>query len=105
MHSAQFSPLGRTDSEWEHVGDGESSSGSVPPPKRRDSSDLDTFFATAYPDSALRTFHTERVRRMPLSGLDPSMLVGFLIKDGLDWDDFCSRSRAVRSPLGFPDIC
>ncbi|KAI5474555.1 cysteine protease, autophagy-related protein 4, ATG4 [Pseudohyphozyma bogoriensis] len=52
---------------------------------------LADFFVDAYPDSALRSYHTERVRKMPLSSLDPSMLVGFLIQDEGDWEDFSSR--------------
>lgn len=39
----------------------------------------------------LKTFHCERVRKMPLSGLDPSMLLGFLCKDEDDWKDFRLR--------------
>ncbi|KAJ7442939.1 peptidase family C54-domain-containing protein [Mycena galericulata] len=33
-------------------------------------------YARAYSAAELRTFHCERVRKMPLSGLDPSMLIG-----------------------------
>lgn len=80
VEPALTSPLSK-DREWEHIG----------PPA------LDSYFATAYPDSALRTFHTDRVRRMPLSGLDPSMLVGFLVKHASDWEDLCTRLRSVRS--------
>ncbi|KAJ6617348.1 hypothetical protein B0H10DRAFT_2033813, partial [Mycena sp. CBHHK59/15] len=35
--------------------------------------------ARAYSTAELRTFHCERVRKMPLSGLDPSMLIGFCV--------------------------
>ncbi|KAG6863999.1 hypothetical protein C0991_001174 [Blastosporella zonata] len=49
------------------------------------------FYITAYPAPELRTFHCERVRKMPLSGLDPSMLIGFLCKDEADWYDFRRR--------------
>ncbi|KAI0791878.1 peptidase family C54-domain-containing protein [Abortiporus biennis] len=48
-------------------------------------------YATAYSAAELRTFHCDRVRKMPLSGLDPSMLVGFLCKDENDWIDFKRR--------------
>lgn len=48
-------------------------------------------YVTAYFASELRTFHCERVRKMPLSGLDPSMLLGFLCKDEADWWDFRKR--------------
>ncbi|KAI0089801.1 peptidase family C54-domain-containing protein [Irpex rosettiformis] len=48
-------------------------------------------YATAYSAAELRTFHCDRVRKMPLSGLDPSMLIGFLCKDESDWRDLKSR--------------
>ncbi|EPS95700.1 hypothetical protein FOMPIDRAFT_143470 [Fomitopsis schrenkii] len=48
-------------------------------------------YVTAYSAADLRTFHCDRVRKMPLSGLDPSMLVGFLVKDEDDWIDFRRR--------------
>lgn len=48
-------------------------------------------YVTAYSASELRTFHCDRVRKMPLSGLDPSMLIGFLVKDEHDWHDFRNR--------------
>ena len=52
---------------------------------------MSAFLATAYPISELRTFHCERVRKMPLSGLDPSMLLGFLCRDEKDWKDLRER--------------
>lgn len=33
---------------------------------------------------------------MPMSSLDPSMLLGFLIQDDSDWQDFCARMNNVR---------
>ena len=60
---------------------------------------LGDFFFDAYPDSALRTYHRDKVRKMALSSLDPSMLLGFLIQDEDDWEDFSSRVRQVRSSL------
>ncbi|KAM0789478.1 hypothetical protein ACM66B_000298 [Microbotryomycetes sp. NB124-2] len=56
---------------------------------------LDSFYAGAYSDSDLSSFHCDKVRKMPLSALDPSMLVGFLINDERDWDDFCARVRRL----------
>lgn len=53
-------------------------------------------YVSAYPLSELRTFHCDRVRKMPLSGLDPSMLLGFLCKDEHDYQDFRSRVFEVR---------
>ena len=42
---------------------------------------------------------------MPMSSLDPSMLLGFLIQDHDDWQDFCARMSAVSNqPVRFPGI-
>ncbi|KIP05763.1 hypothetical protein PHLGIDRAFT_107790 [Phlebiopsis gigantea 11061_1 CR5-6] len=46
---------------------------------------------SAYSAAELKTFHCDRVRKMPLSGLDPSMLMGFLCKDEADWQDLKQR--------------
>ncbi|KAH8111525.1 hypothetical protein DFH11DRAFT_1729456 [Phellopilus nigrolimitatus] len=48
-------------------------------------------YVSAYSPSELRTFHCDRVRKMPLSGLDPSMLLGFLCRDERDWRDLRER--------------
>lgn len=48
-------------------------------------------FVTAYSAAELKTFHCDRIRKMPLSGLDPSMLLGFLCKDEADWIDLRAR--------------
>ncbi|KAF8588526.1 hypothetical protein K439DRAFT_1406329 [Ramaria rubella] len=64
-------------------------SGTASPP-----TDLDPVldhYVNAYPPAELRTFHCERVRKMPISGLDPSMLLGFLCKDEADYQDFRVR--------------
>ncbi|KAI9628770.1 hypothetical protein H4Q26_017946 [Puccinia striiformis f. sp. tritici PST-130] len=52
---------------------------------------LDDFYASAYPNSALQSFHPEKVRRMNLSALDPSMLLGFLVRDEAEWEDLTSQ--------------
>lgn len=52
---------------------------------------LQRHYVTAYSATELKTFHCDRVRKMPLSGLDPSMLIGFLCKDENDWHDLRSR--------------
>jgi cysteine protease ATG4 len=57
---------------------------------------LQEHYVTSYHAAELKTFHCERVRKMPLSGLDPSMLIGFLCKDEADWRDF--RRRVVELP-------
>lgn len=50
---------------------------------------------SAYSAAELKTFHCDRVRKMPLSGLDPSMLMGFLCKDEADWQDLKQRIAEV----------
>ncbi|KAI0697475.1 hypothetical protein BC835DRAFT_1413706 [Cytidiella melzeri] len=59
-------------------------------------------FATAYSATELKTFHCDRVRKMPLSGLDPSMLIGFLCKDESDWRDLKARITELnrKAPKG-----
>ncbi|KAJ7880280.1 hypothetical protein B0H14DRAFT_2707212 [Mycena olivaceomarginata] len=54
------------------------------------------YYASAYSPAELQTFHCEKVRKMHLSGLDPSMLVGFLCRDAEEWRDF--RKRVVELP-------
>lgn len=63
-----------------------------------DEEDLDPVaehYAMQYNDLELRTFHCDRVRKMPLSGLDPSMLLGFLCKEEKDWIDLRRRINEV----------
>ena len=40
-------------------------------------------------------FHCDRVCKMPLSGLDPSILLGFLCKDEVEWLDLKDRITEV----------
>lgn len=54
-------------------------------------------YASQYNVTELRTFHCDRVRKMPLSGLDPSMLLGFLCKEEKDWIDLRRRINEVRT--------
>jgi cysteine protease ATG4 len=54
-----------------------------------------THYATAYSAAELRTFHCDRIRKMPLSALDPSMLIGFLCKNEADWIDLRQRVAEV----------
>jgi cysteine protease ATG4 len=58
-------------------------------------------YVTSYSAAELRTFHSERVRKMLLSGLDPSMLIGFLCKTEADWIDLRRRVAEVRGV----DVC
>lgn len=62
---------------------------------------LEEHYATAYSAAELKTFHCDRVRKMPLSGLDPSMLIGFLCRDEKDWVDF---RRRVGQVCGLPSL-
>jgi cysteine protease ATG4 len=57
------------------------------------------YLVNAYSGQELKTFHCERVRKMPLSGLDPSMLIGFLCKDENDWKDLRRRVGEVSHRL------
>nr|GAT54503.1 predicted protein [Mycena chlorophos] len=45
----------------------------------------------AYSLAELRTYHCERVRKMPMAGLDPSMLIGFLVRSEEEWVDLRRR--------------
>ncbi|KAJ7173875.1 hypothetical protein C8R46DRAFT_1215782 [Mycena filopes] len=54
------------------------------------------YYASAYTAAELQTFHCDKVRKMPLHGLDPSMLVGFLCRNAEEWTDF--RKRVVELP-------
>lgn len=42
-------------------------------------------YVTLYSAVDLRTFHCEHMHKMPLSGFDPRMLIGFLCKTEEDW--------------------
>ncbi|KAJ7330308.1 peptidase family C54-domain-containing protein [Mycena albidolilacea] len=55
-------------------------------------------FARAYSAAEMRTFHCERVRKMPLSGLDPSMLIGFMVRDEAEWVDLRRRIKEASLP-------
>ncbi|KAF8548280.1 hypothetical protein OG21DRAFT_1489519 [Imleria badia] len=54
-------------------------------------------YVTQYNAMELRTFHCDRVRKMPLSGLDPSMLLGFLCKEEKDWIDLRRRINELNA--------
>ena len=66
-------------------------------------SDLDPlveYFTYVYTPTELASFHCEKVRKMHISGLDPSMLIGFLCRDERDWRDLRERMTEV-SLTGF----
>ena len=60
-------------------------------------------YVTSYSAAELQTFHCERVRKMPLSGLDPSILIGFLCKTQADWVDL--RRRVAEVSYAMFGIC
>ncbi|KAJ9326487.1 hypothetical protein DTO027B5_287 [Paecilomyces variotii] len=51
---------------------------------------------TAYNKEELDTYHTRRLRRLHIKDMDPSMLIGFLIKDEEDWADWTKRVSSVQ---------
>jgi cysteine protease ATG4 len=55
----------------------------------------EAFYGRAYSVAELQTFHSERVRKMPLSGLDLSILVGFVCRDEAEWVDLRRRVKEV----------
>ncbi|TFK26047.1 hypothetical protein FA15DRAFT_755366 [Coprinopsis marcescibilis] len=57
---------------------------------------IQVHYCNAYSAAELKTFHCDRVRKMPLSGLDPSMLLGFLCRDEAEWLDL--RKRVSQLP-------
>ncbi|KAL4864946.1 hypothetical protein BDV12DRAFT_175310 [Aspergillus spectabilis] len=54
-----------------------------------------------YTKDEVDTYHTRRLRRLHIQDMDPSMLIGFLIKDEGDWKDWKTR---VASAQGKPII-
>ena len=62
---------------------------------------LQQHYVNAYSAAELKTFHCERVRKMPLSGLDPSMLIGFFCRDESDWKDFRKKVEEVKHHATF----
>ena len=49
-----------------------------------------------YTEEELRSCHTRRLRRMHIREMDPSMLIGFLIRDEDDWDSWKSAIKHVQ---------
>ncbi|BGO99996.1 Cysteine protease atg4 [Rhodotorula toruloides] len=64
-------------------------------PAKESARQLDDFLLAAYPDAAWATYHTDKVRKCALSSLDPSMLLGFLVEDERDWQDFRLRVQEL----------
>ncbi|OCT47666.1 putative cysteine protease atg4 [Cladophialophora carrionii] len=49
-----------------------------------------------YTDEEISTCHTRRLRGLRISEMDPSMLIGFLIKDEDDWEDWKRRLKETK---------
>lgn len=49
-----------------------------------------------YTEEDLSTCHTRRLRGLRISEMDPSMLIGFLILDEADWEDWKRRIKEVK---------
>lgn len=59
----------------------------------------DEWWAHAYSDVELSTFHCDRPRRMPIRSLDPSMLLGFLVQDEDSLSDLTARVKSLTKPI------
>ncbi|KAJ4412027.1 Cysteine protease atg4 [Gnomoniopsis sp. IMI 355080] len=51
---------------------------------------------TQYSDEDINSCHTRRLRRLHVREMDPSMLIGFLIKDEDDWDSWKDSVKFVQ---------
>ncbi|KAL8803506.1 MAG: hypothetical protein Q9223_006147 [Gallowayella weberi] len=51
---------------------------------------------TEYSKEDIDSCHNRRLRRLPIQEMDPSMLIGFLIRDKGDWDDWRRRVTEVQ---------
>ncbi|RHZ46205.1 hypothetical protein Glove_629g19 [Diversispora epigaea] len=50
-------------------------------------------------EEELLTYHCDVPRKISISQLDPSMLLGFYCKTKDDFEDFCSRVEKIRQPV------
>lgn len=57
--------------------------------------DEEEWWAHAYGEAQTSTYHCEKVRRMPIKSLDPSMLLGFLVKNEASLLDLCTRIKSL----------
>jgi cysteine protease ATG4 len=51
--------------------------------------------ASQYTEEEVASCHTQRLRKIDIREMDPSMLIGFLIRDEADWKDWRTRISAV----------
>lgn len=52
--------------------------------------------SAGYTPEEIDTAHTRRLRGVRISEMDPSMLIGFLIRNEADWEDWKRRIREVK---------
>ena len=52
--------------------------------------------AMDYTPEELESCHTRRLRGLRINEMDPSMLIGFLIRDESDWEDWKARIKEVK---------
>lgn len=48
-----------------------------------------------YSDAEIGSCHTRRLRKLHVQEMDPSMLIGFLIRDEHDWETWCTQIKNV----------
>jgi cysteine protease ATG4 len=46
-----------------------------------------------YTAEEIDSCHTRRLRRLDIKEMDPSMLIGFLIRDEKDWEAWCDEIK------------
>lgn len=49
-----------------------------------------------YSDADVDSCHTRRLRRLHIKEMDPSMLIGFLIRDEEDWHNWRNELKTVQ---------
>jgi cysteine protease ATG4 len=52
--------------------------------------------AAAYTEDEIKSCHTRRLRGLRIADMDPSMLIGFLIRDEADWNDWKRRLQETK---------
>ncbi|KAK6981095.1 peptidase family C54-domain-containing protein [Favolaschia claudopus] len=84
----------RSPAELEHDDKEGAGAGTAPAGGRMTEAE-EAYWVRAYSAVELQTFHCEKVRKMPLSGLDPSMLLGFVVRDEAEWVDLRRRVKEL----------
>lgn len=59
----------------------------------------DGWLCTAYTPAQLDTYHGSKMHRLPLRMMDPSMLLGFVVRSRAEWDDLVARLGALKKPI------